>query len=201
MTTAREPQHLGADPDLAASGLRRIDRSLLLLVGRVESGLLTRVTKTLTRMGDFEGWLLAGLLLAATGGDGLHAALLLATSSALATLASQVLKRLARRPRPAAALRGFVPRSQDPDEFSFPSGHTAAAFAVAVALSGGSPLLAGLTLALAAGIALSRIYLGAHYPLDVAAGVLLGAGAGCVARLLVEGWRLLPAVLLLAGAR
>ncbi len=192
----------GAQPLLAPPGkLRAVDRSLLLLVGRLESAGLTRLMKTLTRMGDFEGWLLAGVLLAATGGEGRHAALLLATASALATVASQVLKRLARRPRPAAGLRGFVPRGQDPDEFSFPSGHTAAAFSVAVALAAGSPSLAAAALVVATGIALSRIYLGAHYPLDVAAGVLLGAGAGCVAQLLVEGWRLLPAVLLLAGNR
>ncbi len=198
---ARGAQPLVASPAAGSSGLGAIDRALLLLVRRLESDGLTRLMRTLTRMGDFEGWLLAGVLLAATGDEGRHVALLLGAAAGLATVASQVLKRLARRPRPAAGLHGFVPSGKDPDEYSFPSGHTAAAFAVAVALAGGSPGLAAVALVLAAGIGLSRIYLGAHYPLDVAAGVLLGAGAGCFARLLVEGWRLLPALYLLAGPR
>jgi undecaprenyl-diphosphatase len=71
--------------------------------------------------------------------------------------------------------------TENPDVFSFPSGHTAAAFAVAIALAGYG-WLGPFHLSLAFAIAMSRVYLGAHYPLDVAAGAVVGLFAGMLAR-------------------
>src|ERR1039458_197317 len=63
-----------------------------------------------------------------------------------------------------------------PDRFSFPSGHTITAFAVALSLSAFYPgLLPGL-LFCAASIALSRVLLGMHFLSDVVAGALIGSG-------------------------
>jgi undecaprenyl-diphosphatase len=101
----------------------------------------------------------------------------------LATLVSQVLKRACCRKRPSFS--GFEALIEDPDAFSFPSGHSAAAFAVAVALAGQGMGLGPLTLGLACAIAFSRVYLGAHYPLDVAAGAAIGCACGGMARFLV----------------
>jgi undecaprenyl-diphosphatase len=53
-----------------------------------------------------------------------------------------------------------------------------------VALAGEGNGLGLLCTGLASGIAVSRVYLGAHYPVDVAAGVVLGAACGLVAKLL-----------------
>lgn len=162
------------------------DERLLLHFRRYHSPWLTRLARLLTALGDARTWSAAALALLATARPaGVHAGLRLACGSALGALVAQVLKRTLNRARPSTAIEGFEALTENPDAFSFPSGHTAAAFGVAVALAG-EPAGAGpLSLTLAAGIALSRVYLGAHYPLDVLVGVALGSGAGLAARLLV----------------
>jgi undecaprenyl-diphosphatase len=61
-----------------------------------------------------------------------------------------------------------------PDGWSFPSGHTAAAFSGAWVASTVWPRRAPLFFGLAATVGFSRIYVGAHYPGDVLAGATLG---------------------------
>jgi len=65
-----------------------------------------------------------------------------------------------------------------PDQFSFPSGHTITAFAMASSLGVYYPALLPGLLFCAASIALSRILLGMHFLSDVIAGALLGAALG-----------------------
>ena len=60
------------------------------------------------------------------------------------------------------------------DKFSFPSGHTAAAFVMACVTLYHVPELAVLVLPLAVAIGASRVALGVHYPTDIAAGMVLG---------------------------
>jgi undecaprenyl-diphosphatase len=70
---------------------------------------------------------------------------------------------------------------------SFPSGHAATSFACAVVLAHYAPRLRGPFYALAALIALSRVYNGMHYPTDVIAGSACGVA---IALLLLGGGRL-----------
>lgn len=65
--------------------------------------------------------------------------------------------------------------------FSFPSGHAANAFAAAVALARGWPAGTIVWFALAALVSYSRLYLGVHFPIDVAGGILVGLGCGFLA--------------------
>src|SRR5690606_33155291 len=100
---------------------------------------LTPLMKGFTLLGNTEAWGLHAILLLVVfeRNVGTRWALLLLTAALLASLVGQLLKRTCRRPRPSVALgdTDFVALRDDPDAFSFPSGHTCAAFAVAAALA------------------------------------------------------------------
>jgi undecaprenyl-diphosphatase len=97
-----------------------------------------------------------------------------------AAVANGPAKLLVRRRRPFH--RSQPPLIHMPRSSSFPSGHSAAAFAFATAASAELPPLAPVLLPLAVTVAYSRVHLGVHYPSDVVAGVAIGIGAGALAR-------------------
>jgi membrane-associated phospholipid phosphatase len=98
-----------------------------------------------------------------------------------AALLVTVLKQTFDRPRPPLADPTLDPIGIVPASASFPSGHAATAFAAAVAIGLVHPRLRRPLLALAAVVALSRVYLGVHYVLDVLAGTVLGVAVGIAA--------------------
>lgn len=165
---------------IAAATLRRLlalDQAVFLRLRALERPRLTPLMRALTALGDPQAWGLQGALLVLLAPRA-HAVVRLGLAVGAATLLVQVLKRFCRRARPSAGIAGFRALAADPDAFSFPSGHTAVACAAAIALCGVVPGLGALELTLAGGIALSRVYLGAHYPLDVTIGALLGLACG-----------------------
>lgn len=88
-----------------------------------------------------------------------------------------LLKNTIRRPRPKESIVGFVPRHKPSDEFSFPSGHTAAAFVFATLVAAFYPQFMLAAFIVAGLIGASRVVLGVHYPSDIAAGIVLGCGS------------------------
>jgi undecaprenyl-diphosphatase len=74
-----------------------------------------------------------------------------------------------------------------PRSSSFPSGHSAAAFAFATGACGELPGLLLLLGPLACAVAYSRVHTGVHYPSDVAGGAAIGIGSGVLASRLASG--------------
>jgi undecaprenyl-diphosphatase len=92
-----------------------------------------------------------------------------------------IMKRLYPRQRPYLILNETKVLQNPLKDHSFPSGHTTAVFSVVVPFLLAFPHLSFLLLPLAISVALSRIYLGLHYPSDVLAGCLLGTTVGILA--------------------
>jgi membrane-associated phospholipid phosphatase len=105
-------------------------------------------------------------------------ALYVASASAVNVLATLFLKKVIKRPRPFNGLVKINAVYQ-PSHYSFPSGHTSTAFTTATALSHAYPKWYVIAPAYlwAGSVSFSRLYLGVHYPTDVAAGALLGTGS------------------------
>ena len=172
--------------------LEAFDKGLLDLLQTERSVGLDRFMVLVTRLGDFNVQLYCGVLLCA-----LLAmlkqwrAFLFAVGTLLGTaLGNALLKTLFARVRPDVLLEPL-------GSYSFPSGHSSAAFAFFLCLGilagRGQPprlrltwlLLASLPASL---IALSRVYLGVHWPSDILAGALLAATV-CAASLSLAQWR------------
>lgn len=96
-------------------------------------------------------------------------------------LCNGILKNLFRRIRPCDVNTSIQLLVTRPDDFSFPSGHTAASFAAVAALMlAGEKKLWIPALVLAVFIAFSRLYLYVHYPTDILGGIAVGIFAGYV---------------------
>ncbi len=104
-------------------------------------------------------------------------------------LVNLLLKPLAGRARPYDLGISYPLLVHAPGDFSFPSGHTAAAFAAAISLlPAGKRIWVPMTI-YAALMGLSRIYLMVHYPTDVFAGAVCGALCGLTAVWLSSHWK------------
>ena len=139
----------------------------------------------ITHLGGARVTVGVGFVLIAAGGELRHTGLAALVANAVSHLAVQVLKRVVARPRPCDSLGRPLALVALPDPFSFPSGHAAAATAVALTVSLSWPVVAVPAVPLAALVAISRVTLRVHYPGDVLGGVGLGGLAAVGAHALI----------------
>src|SRR4051812_44934703 len=157
----------------------RLDIGVYAAIARTPTPAIDRAMSRLSRAADYSRLSLgsAAVLARAGGRHGRRAAVVgLASVAVTATVANLIAKPLGRRRRPDRIAQE-VPLARQvrmPVSSSFPSGHSAAAFAFATGVAHVFPAAAAPLRALAALVAYSRVHTGVHYPGDVVAGSLLG---------------------------
>ena len=160
---------------------QRLDEAVYAAVAATPTPQLDRWFRGLSRAADHSKlWIAGAAALAAPGGPpGKRAAVNgLASIAVTSAVVNLLFKPHARRRRPGdrtdtvpAARRVTMPRSK-----SFPSGHSASAFAFAAGVAIASPRFGLPVTAAAALVAYSRVHTGVHFPSDTIVGSVIGAG-------------------------
>lgn len=136
---------------------------------------LDRFMKLMTRIGDgFLYPLIGAMILLLDWDKGLNIVLSGLLAFAIELPIYKIIKSKTTRLRPYEAIPWIINLVRAPDKYSFPSGHTAAAFIMAIIIGSTFPVLVLPMIILASLIGLSRIYLGVHYPTDVLVGMIVG---------------------------
>ena len=157
----------------------RIDVALYAAIAQTPTPALDRAMARLSHAADYSRLSLASAaVLAATGGRRGRRAAAMGLASVGVAASRRQPRRQAARPPPATRPRGRAgpgrPSRADAASTSFPSGHSAAAFAFATGVGHVLPPAAIPLRGLAALVAYSRVHTGVHYPGDVVAGALIG---------------------------
>lgn len=171
--------------------LQMIDDHILMFVQehlRIE--FLTPLVTFISHLGDAGlFWIVFALILTFIPKTRKYGALALSSLLFCFLINNVALKNLVARPRPYTRLPDLIMLMKCPADYSFPSGHSCASFAVASSLMWTMDKRWNKVkipaIILASLIALSRIYVGVHYPTDVLVGTLIGIfGSLLICRLL-----------------
>lgn len=171
--------------------LRALDEAVYIAIAAVQTPTLDSFLRKLSRSADKSVlWLgIAGAMAMLGGPRARRAALSGVASIGIASGTVNLLAKQAfHRRRPDREIFG-VPLSRHvsmPTSTSFPSGHSASAFAFAEGVALTEPALGAVLRVLAASVTYSRVHTGVHFPGDVLAGVLIGMTAGRVGSFTVD---------------
>ena len=156
--------------------LWRFDFEILFYIKDHRTAFLDAIVPFYTSLGD-DGiiWIIVGLLMLIPKKTRKCGILVLGALLVMLVINNVILKNIIARPRPCATYPELVELVHVPTSYSFPSGHTVSAMAVAFTILTQHKKLGYVTLVLAALMGLSRLYVGVHFPTDVYGGVIVGA--------------------------
>ncbi len=173
-----------------AHEMSQMDRALYAAVASTPTPYLDDGLRNLSRAANKSVlWIAIAGGMAVIGGprDRRAAATGLASIGAASLLVNVGFKSVARRKRPDRQAESIERHVRMPESTSFPSGHSASAFAFAQGVSSVSPAMSVPLHMAALAVAYSRVHTGVHYPGDVVAGSLIGiVTGGAVSRILAR---------------
>jgi membrane-associated phospholipid phosphatase len=156
----------------------KVDQAVYTAIAQTPTPALDSGMQTLSNAANYSRlWLgVAGVLALAGGRSGRRAAVHgLASLGVTSAFVNIVVKRAGDRARPVRPAHQVAARVvRMPTSPSFPSGHSASAFACSTGVGSGWPLVAVPLHATAGAVAYSRVHTGVHYPGDVVVGSILG---------------------------
>lgn len=141
---------------------------------------LASVSRYISRTGDGQLYVLLGAGIYFIGGLESNFLQTLLLAFVIERPVYFILKNSFKRNRPQAALKDFNSLVIPSDQFSFPSGHTSAAFMVAAITGFYIPVLLLPLLLWAVLVGFSRVVLGVHFPTDTLMGMVLGVSVAMI---------------------
>ena len=162
------------------SAILNIDSQIFLFVNKhLHNALFDKMMPYITEMGNGGFVVIIGILLCFFKDKKIKlTGILMIAGATICFYLSSILKDIFARPRPFISLQGIIPLVKEKSH-SFPSAHSMIAFMSAYLLSHRFKKYA-LFYLLALLVAFTRVYIGVHYPMDVAAGALLGVLLGFI---------------------
>lgn len=149
---------------------------LFFIQNHLRNDILDVIVPFYTNLGD-DGiiWIVIGLVLLIPKKTRKCGIMVLAALLVMLVVNNMIIKNLVARPRPCATYPELVELVKIPHSYSFPSGHTVSAMAVAFTILTQHKKLGIVAFVMALLMGLSRLYVGVHFPTDVYGGIIVGA--------------------------